>query len=115
MLSIVGVTLVVRITTTFGGIEIHVDDTATGPVHDGSSWCSAFLYLQDAIAIAETGDTIRVAQGLYKPDQGSGQTEGDRAATFALLPAVTIAGGFAGCGALPGATATGTGPRADRV
>ena len=36
---------------------------------------------------------------MYKPDQGASQTPGDPAATFQLLDGVTIAGGYAGCGA----------------
>ena len=40
---------------------IYVDTNATGPVHDGSSWCDAYLYVQDALAVATAGDEIRVA------------------------------------------------------
>lgn len=47
---------------------VYVDDDA--PLGgDGTSWASAFLYLQDALAIAAPGDEIRVARGNYKPDQ----------------------------------------------
>ncbi len=79
---------------------IYVDANAVGPVHDGSSWCDAYLYLQDALAAAAaaggTIDEIRVADGVYKPDQGAGQTPGDQAATFQLQGALAIAGGFVG-------------------
>lgn len=79
---------------------IYVDTNATDPAHDGSSWCDAYLYLQDALAVATAGDEIRVAEGVYKPDQGGGQTLGSRAATFQLINGVTIAGGYGGCGGL---------------
>ncbi|NIP84091.1 MAG: hypothetical protein GTO03_00420, partial [Planctomycetales bacterium] len=28
---------------------VHVDANATGPTHDGSSWCSAYTALDDAL------------------------------------------------------------------
>ena len=65
---------------------IYVDDDATG-ANDGSSWQNAYIYLQDALADADNSEKpveIRVAQGTYKPDQGTGQTAGDREATFRL-------------------------------
>ena len=81
---------------------LYVDDSAMG-TDDGSSWCDAFVLLQDALTAAEaSGGTIteiRVAQGTYKPDQGTNQTPGDRTASFNLVDGVAIRGGFAGCGA----------------
>jgi predicted outer membrane repeat protein len=41
---------------------------------------------------------IRVAQGVYKPDQGTGRPPGSRAATFRLQTGVALRGGYAGCG-----------------
>jgi len=35
-----------------------------------------------------------VAEGIYKPDQGSGVTSDDREATFQLLNSVALYGGF---------------------
>jgi hypothetical protein len=43
---------------------------------------------------------IRVAQGVYKPDQGTGRTPRDRAATFPLLNGITLRGGYAGAAAV---------------
>ena len=80
------------------GRTIYVDDDAT-PAGDGSSWTTAFRYLQDAMTAVSAGDEIRVAEGLYRPDQGAGMTSGDRAANFRLVDGVTILGGFAGVGA----------------
>ena len=46
-----------------GGQVIFVDQSAAGPLHDGSAWCSAYIDLQDALAIAVAGDEIHVANG----------------------------------------------------
>lgn len=69
---------------------------------NGSSWSAPFRFLQDALQAAAapgSGITeIRVAQGTYKPDQSAlfpGGTS-DRNATFVLLNAVALRGGYAG-------------------
>ncbi len=71
----------------------YVDATAAGN-GDGSRWDSAFVHLQEALARASDTDEIRVAEGLYWPDLGGGQTPGDRTASFQLPQGVTIYGGF---------------------
>jgi len=79
---------------------LHVDDDAA-PGGDGSSWSTAYRFLQDALAAAAGNVTeIRVAQGTYVPDRShaSPSGTGDRAATFQLLSGVAILGGFAGVG-----------------
>jgi len=76
----------------------HVDADAPGPIHNGKSWVTAFLTLQDALDVANNGDEIRVAEGIYKPDDGAGVTPGDREATFQLADGVFVRGGFAGYG-----------------
>jgi hypothetical protein len=73
---------------------IYVDADANG-VNNGSSWDNAYRYLQDALAVARSGDEIRIAQGVYKPDQGKDLTPGDRQATF-RMGKVTVKGGYAG-------------------
>jgi len=77
---------------------IYVDDSAPGP-HDGTSWATAFRYLQDALAIAAPGDTIRVGQGSYRPNQATVPVVTDRKATFQLKSGVGLYGGYAGYGA----------------
>ncbi len=89
--------LVVGAPTAAGGQIFYVDDDADG-ANNGSSWTDAFNYLQDAFTVANDGDEIRVAQGIYKPDQGAGITSGDREATFQLINGVTIKGGYVGFG-----------------
>ena len=74
---------------------LYVDQHATGPIHDGWTWCTAFTDLQDAMEIAVWDVTIRVANGTYTPERGTG----DRSATFQLTTNVTVEGGYAGCGA----------------
>lgn len=100
---IIGLVTPVIVPIAVSANPIHVDANATGPSHDGMSWCTAYLFLQDALAAAEMSGglitEIRVADGVYKPDQGANQIPGDHAATFQLLNGVTIAGGYAGCGA----------------
>jgi predicted outer membrane repeat protein len=83
-----------------GGRTIYVDRHPNG-TNDGSSWADAYHYLQDALADANSAEKpveIRVAQGIYKPDQGANQTPGDREATFQLINGVTLKGGYAGLG-----------------
>jgi hypothetical protein len=74
---------------------IFVDANAPG-ADNGTSWPDAYTNLQDALAHAVSGDEIRVAQGIYKPDQGSEQSPGDRHGSFRLLNHVDIKGGYAG-------------------
>jgi hypothetical protein len=77
----------VSASSAFGEV-FHVDDDAD-PGGNGTSWGTAFKYLQDALAEASSGDTIWVAQGTYKP----GTTPFD---SFFVFEAVVIQGGYAG-------------------
>ncbi len=76
---------------------IFVDADAVG-ANNGSSWTDAFNYLQDALAAAASGDEIRIAQGVYRPDRGAGVERGGRGASFQLIDNVRIRGGYAGFG-----------------
>lgn len=80
------------------GATIYVDDDAIG-ANTGLNWADAYRYVQDGLAAALRGDEIHVAQGVYKPDQGTGRTPGDRTIGFYLKSGVTIKGGYAGSGA----------------
>jgi len=87
--------------TAFAGRIIYVDDDAKG-ANNGLSWADAYMYLQDALADANSSAKtveIHVAQGIYKPDQGANQALGDRMATFQLIKGVSLRGGYAGTGA----------------
>jgi hypothetical protein len=95
-----GVNLTFTVTGTgSSGTVIYVDRSSPGPARDGTTWAKSFLYLQDALAVAGTGDEIRVADGTYRPDQGGGQTAADREATFRVGNKVVVKGGYAGYGA----------------
>jgi hypothetical protein len=79
---------------------IYVDADANG-LNDGTSWVNAYKFLQDALADANDSPKpveIRVAQGIYKPDQGGNKTPGDRTASFQLKNEVALKGGYAGFG-----------------
>ena len=92
--SLLSVAAICRIAA---GGNIYVDADANG-ANNGSSWTDAYNFLQDALAAASSGDQIWVAQGMYKPDQGSGITPGNRGASFRLINGVKIKGGYAGFG-----------------
>ena len=93
-----------------GGVPIvpktlYVDVNATG-TGDGASWANAFVTLQSAIGTATSGDTIKIADGTYKPT-----TTTDRTISFVLRDGVSILGGYAGFGAAnPDARDTGLYP-----
>ncbi|UCD48687.1 MAG: hypothetical protein JSW27_14275, partial [Phycisphaerales bacterium] len=85
------------------GKVIYVDDDAPTP-GNGTSWATAYRFLQDAfVDAAAVGEPVevRVAQGIYRPDQSAVAPEGtgDRAATFRLAHQLTLRGGYAGLGA----------------
>jgi L-ascorbate metabolism protein UlaG (beta-lactamase superfamily) len=95
---ITSILLFAMLCTSTSGKTIYVDDDATG-ANDGTSWENAYVYLQDALADANSAEKpieIRVAQGIYKPDQGQRQKLGDQGASFQLINEVAIKGGFAG-------------------
>jgi predicted outer membrane repeat protein len=86
---------------------IYCDARAPG-TNDGSDWANACLCLQYALKIAGPGAEIRVAQGVYKPDEhyeirrdgNRVVASGRRTDSFALPRGVTLKGGYAGYGAI---------------
>lgn len=73
---------------------IYVKSNAVGE-NNGSSWQDAYLDLQNALATANIGDRIWVAQGIYTPSRPN-NTGDPRDVTFKLIDGVKIYGGFAG-------------------
>ena len=67
---------------------IFVDLEAAGD-NDGSTWDDAFIDLQDALAWGQEGVEIWVAEGTYKPTDGT-----DRTISFQMANGVAIYGGF---------------------
>jgi len=81
-----------------------VDDDDLAGVRDGTSWETAFEFLQDGLTAAQAGDTVRIAKGKYHPDDdddqpgppGSTHTPGDRDASFVIEVGRIIEGGYIG-------------------
>ena len=71
----------------------YVDPDAPGP-QLGDSWRNAYANLSFALSLVPPGYEIRVAEGTYFPDYGSG----DRTKRFVIPPDVEVRGGFAGFG-----------------
>ncbi len=74
-----------------GQKTIYVDYDGSGGGNDGSSWATAFYVLEDALAIADTGDQIWVAQGYYSSFEND-----DSTFSFLLDKSISLYGGFAG-------------------
>lgn len=68
----------------------YVHPTAQG-LHNGASWADAFTNLHDALAAAQPGDEVWVAQGLYRPTSGT-----SRDVYFQQKSQTRLYGGFAG-------------------
>ncbi|MEM7229756.1 MAG: hypothetical protein AAF432_13175 [Planctomycetota bacterium] len=79
-----------------GAATIFVDRLAL-PDGDGQSWETAFIDLQDALDLAQPGDSIWLTSGTYRPTRPL--REGDRrpeARTFLIDKELHLFGGFEG-------------------
>ena len=95
--------LAVLVLPTTADAMLFVDDDAAAG-GDGTSWGTAYQFLQDALSAAGSDPSIteiRVAQGTHKPDRDEMNPDGtgDREATFQLRNGVLMIGGYAGVGA----------------
>jgi len=77
------------------GNVYYVDDGAAAG-GAGDTWGTAFQNIQQALDVADDGDQIWVADGVYYPDEGPTQTDNDRSESFLLKDGVAVYGGFAG-------------------
>jgi len=78
---------------------LHVDAQLASGLNDGSSWADAYqgsAGLQNALAVAVSGDDVFVAEGTYRPTEA-----GTRTVAFALKNGVTLYGSFLGGEASP--------------
>jgi hypothetical protein len=71
--------------------RFYVDRDATAGANNGTSWDDAFTDLQTALLVADAGDEIWVAEGVYTPTAGT-----DRTVSFNLKTGVGVYGGFDG-------------------
>jgi hypothetical protein len=69
---------------------LFVNQQASG-IQDGSSWANAFVSVRQALAVAQVGDQIWVASGIYTPTEDS-----NRSISFELRNGVRMYGGFKG-------------------
>ncbi|MGF1565965.1 MAG: choice-of-anchor Q domain-containing protein, partial [Flavobacteriales bacterium] len=72
------------------GAVIYVDENAVGPP-TGVSWTNAFTNLYNALFVAQPGDEIWVAAGVYRPTDSP-----NRNAVLVLNEGVALYGGFNG-------------------
>ncbi|MHC5113620.1 MAG: hypothetical protein ACYTGP_04235 [Planctomycetota bacterium] len=84
-------------------VIIYVDDNAA-LAGDGTTWPTAYRFLQDALADAASQDNVvrvRIAGGVHRPDESEANPAGtgDRAATFELTSQVWVRGGYLGLSA----------------
>ncbi|HEY3267645.1 MAG TPA: right-handed parallel beta-helix repeat-containing protein [Armatimonadota bacterium] len=61
----------------------YVSQSAPGPVHDGASWSTAFPTVASAASVAQSGDEVWVASGIY-------------VGPVSLASGVSLLGGFGG-------------------
>jgi len=69
---------------------IYVNGSADG-ANDGANWADAYTDIQVALGVAQSGDEIWVAAGIYKPTEDT-----DRTVSFMMRDGVSLYGGFAG-------------------
>jgi len=71
----------------------YVDQMAIG-AGTGLTWTDAFTNLQDALALASAGVEMWVADGIYYPDVGGGQSDNDQTAAFVVPDGSYLYGGL---------------------
>jgi hypothetical protein len=77
-------------------LYVDASISAAAP-QDGFCWATSFKYLQDALAIAESGQQVWVVEGVYYPDITlAGGDANNRAASFSVPAGVSLYGGFVG-------------------
>lgn len=88
--------------SSFGQTVYYVDQSATGN-EDGSSWTNAFTNLNTAIESVNTGDSIKIAEGVYVPDRDSSglfNPVNPRLKTFFVDKDLILQGGYSTGGSM---------------
>lgn len=78
---------------------IHVSQnspTHSGACYPGACWSNAYDNMTDALAVAGPTSQLWVAEGVYRPDVGTGVVDDDPTASFNIGSGVMVYGGFAG-------------------
>ena len=90
--ALAAVGLAAALTMPAAATTYHVDGANGNDGNNGLSWPQAFATLQKALLHPQlaAGDQIWVAAATYYTDEGTGQTDGDRKASFRFVDSVTI-------------------------
>lgn len=83
------------------GTRYYVRANGGSDSNSGLSWAQALKTLHAALTVANSGDEVWAATGVYFPDEGGPYLSGSRFATFTLEDGAAIYGGFAGTKTLP--------------
>jgi len=78
-------------TATTAQTTYFVNKNTAGGLQNGSTWADAFPDLQQALAVAQAGDVVWIAQGTYYPTSDT-----LRSVSFVLNRGVKLYGGFTG-------------------
>lgn len=74
--------------------QIYVDGSNIDGDDDGTTWATAYRYLQDAISVSSSGNEIHVAAGTYYPDEGTDKINNSRIETFNIPSGIALYGGY---------------------
>jgi len=101
---ILGITIVIAILWGMGifssaraaptGTTYYVDADNVSGHYTGTSWTTAFTTVKDAMVVADYGDQIWVAEGVYYPDEGGTGSDDDPNSYFLWDEGFKLYGGF---------------------
>jgi hypothetical protein len=77
-------------------VEASVEEVLSDPAGVLDRVSTVNSALQDALAVAQSGNILLIAEGTYTPDTGPSQRPADVTATFEIPNQVTLRGGYAG-------------------
>ena len=80
----------------FDIIYVNHTNANSSSVVNGSSWEMAFSQIQEALAVADSGDQVWIAKGTYFPTSCNSCNQADRDVSFGVPQFVDVIGGFEG-------------------